>query len=191
MWDNWKNTLHNWKSLHEKVDQLHKLGGLRIWILHVLSHGPKNGVEIMDSIQEHYEGMYKMKDHFSDVSHSGRHYNMHLNKTMKRAASRPSPGSIYPMLKKMVAEDLITKMDDGKYDLTDTGRETIYEIFGNTHNRQGTYHQPQAIESALMEIDNYISYLEDIKKENLSPHKDIIESLNERFSKIKDSLDEN
>jgi DNA-binding PadR family transcriptional regulator len=191
MWDNWKNTLHNWKSLHEKVDQLHKLGGLRIWILHVLSHGPKNGVEIMDSIQEHYEGMYRIKNHFANSTHTEKHYNMHLRKTMNRTASRPSPGSVYPMLKKMVAEDLITKMDDGRYDLTDTGRETIYEIFGNHHNRPGTYQQPQTIESALIEIDNYLSYLEDINKENLTPHKEIIDSLQERLTKIKDSLDEN
>ncbi|WP_248611394.1 PadR family transcriptional regulator [Methanobacterium alcaliphilum] len=189
MWDNWKNTLNNWKNLHERVDKLHNLGGLRIWILHVLGNGPKNGVEIMDAIEEHYGNLYKVKSHCMEHSHSGKHYNMHLKKTMKRKVSRPSPGSVYPMLKKMVAEDLITKIDDGKYDLTELGRETLSEIFGDNHH-QNNYRKPKAIESALMAVDNYISYLEDINKEDLIHHKEIIINLNERLSKIEDSIQE-
>jgi DNA-binding PadR family transcriptional regulator len=189
MWDNWRNTLNNWKNMHERVDKLHKLGGLRIWILHALDHGPKNGVEIMDAIQEHHEEMYQARLHHDSAD---KHYNHHLKRTMRHAASRPSPGSVYPMLKKMVAEDLITKLEDGKYDLTDTGRETVHEIFGHIYRPNRSDRGSLAIESALMEIENYVSYLEDIKKEKLIPHEEMIKSLSERIKLINESLhDEN
>lgn len=185
MWDSWRNTLNNWKNLHERVDKLHKLGGLRIWILHALSHGPKNGVEIMDAIQEHHEEMYRARMHHGGVD---KHYNHHLKRTMRHAASRPSPGSVYPMLKKMLAEDLITKLDDGRYDLTDTGRETVSDIFGHIYRPSQDDRSSVALEGALMEMDNYVSYLEDMKKENLIVHKDLINSLHKRIKNIDESL---
>lgn len=190
MWDNWKRTLNNWKNLHERVDRLQKLGGLRIWILHVLSHGPKNGVEIMDAIEEHYNSMYKMRAQFMERAHHEKHYNMHLKKTMNRKASRPSPGSVYPMLKKMVAEELIYKMDDGRYDLTETGRETLYDIFGTNEQETGS-RKPRVIERALTEMDNYLSFIEDMKKEDLVEYKDLINDLSHRMSKINDEISEN
>jgi len=187
MWNNWRNTLNNWKNLHERMDKLHKLGGLRIWILHVLSHGPKNGVEIMDSIEEHHQEMYRTRMHHDKAD---KHYNHHLKKTMRHASSRPSPGSVYPMLKKMVAEELITKLEDGRYELTDTGRETVYELFGHNYRPSSSDRGDLAIESALIEMDNYLSYLEDIKNEKLIPHKKRIKSLNDRIKVIMESLND-
>jgi DNA-binding PadR family transcriptional regulator len=199
LWDNWRNNWRNWKNVHERIDKLHKLGGLRIWILHVLDHGPKNGVEIMDAIQEHQEmvqEMYQKRMHqFSDDKHDrhyNRHYNLFFQKTLKNVSSRPSPGSVYPMLKKMVDEGLISKFDDGKYDLTETGRQTIYEAFGGLRGLNGEQMDRggYAIENALTEIDNYVSYLEDIKKEKIAPHEELIGNLSERLKKLKESLHE-
>ena len=103
MWFDRKNRMNHFKDLHDKLEELGKLGGLRIWILHVLDDGPKNGVEIMDSIQEHHEMMIKIRDlrmsHMTDHGHHVEHF-----KPMKNGPRRPSPGSVYPMLKKMVSE---------------------------------------------------------------------------------------
>ena len=186
MWDNWRNKLDIWKNLHEGIDDLQKMGGLRIWILHVLEDGPKNGVEIMDAIQEHHEKMYQMRRGVDN-----KHYRHHLQKTMGCTSRRPSPGSVYPMLKKMVNEDLIRKMEDGKYELTDKGREIVYKIFGRFHEHVKNMDRGAlAIENVLTEIDSYISYLEDIKKEKLASHEEEIRVLGERLKKLRESLQE-
>ncbi len=69
--------------------RLHRRRGLRYWILSLLSRSPKNGAEIMDSVEE-----------------------------MTRGWWRPSPGSIYPLLESMEQEGLIKKRSDGRYELT-------------------------------------------------------------------------
>lgn len=71
-----------------------KRGWLRPLILAMLSQRPMNGIEIMDAIYEY----------------TGR-------------AWRPSPGSVYPMLAELAEEGLIRRRDDGRYELTDEGRE--------------------------------------------------------------------
>lgn len=189
MWDNWRNKWEGWRDIHGKIDKLQKLGGLRVWILHVLDHGPKNGVEIMDAIQEHQEIVMEMYQ--KRRQQFGRdHYDHHFQRTMGRIPPRPSPGSVYPMLKKMVDEGFIKKIEDGKYELTELGRETVIELFGGLHGPDG---QPmdrgsQAVEHALTEINSYISYLEDIKKEKLASNKERIGELSERLKNIKESL---
>lgn len=188
MWDEWRNKWDNWRNIHEKIDRLHKLGGLRIWILHVLDHGPKNGVGIMDSIQEHYDIINDMYQRRSQQV-GGNHYAHHFRKTMKRVPCRPSPGSVYPMLKKMVEEGLIEKVTDGKYDLTEVGHETIVELFGASQRDGQTMDRGAfAVKNVLKEINSYVSFLEDIKKEKLAPHKEIIGDLSERLKKIEESL---
>lgn len=67
---------------------------MRIWVLHILTDKPKNGAEIMDSMEAMSQGWW-----------------------------RPSPGSVYPMLESMVEEEVIKKMADGRYQLTKKGRE--------------------------------------------------------------------
>ncbi len=186
MWDDlWKN-LH--EKFHERMEEMQKSRGLRIWVLHILDeNGPRNGVEIMDDVQKHYESFKMMHE-------SRRHHERHRHEHHGgcKHPKRPSPGSIYPMLKKMVEEGLIIKMDDGRYDLTDKGREIVYKIFGHWHGRhgKGMDRSAFAIESTLTEIDGYVSYLEDIKKEKLAPHEEHIGVLGERLKKIKESLKE-
>jgi DNA-binding PadR family transcriptional regulator len=176
MWDRLNDHHHDLhKIFHERIEELQKLGGLRIWILHILDeHGPQNGVEIMDSFEAHQEGLHVI--HIMGINHS----------------KRPSPGSIYPMLKKMVSENLISKKEDGRYDLTAKGREIsdkIFKHFLGFHGRRvnrGSF----PIENILTEIDSYVSYLEDIKKKKLVRHEKLIGLLSERLKNIQESLHE-
>jgi DNA-binding PadR family transcriptional regulator len=183
MLDDLFKNLH--KEFHERIEEMQRSKGLRIWILHILDqHGPKNGVEIMDAVQAHHEDIHRRfrKD---DVNH--RHQRDHIH------SKRPSPGSVYPMLKKMVDEGLIVKIEDGKYDLTGKGQDIIHKLFGHpffkSHGEQ-IDRGALAIENALTEIDGYVSYLGDIKKEKLMPHEELINELSERFMKIRESLQE-
>jgi len=176
MWDRLNDHHHDLhKIFHERIEELQKLGGLRIWILHILDeHGPQNGVEIMDAVQVHHNGLHHT--YFRGQKHS----------------KRPSPGSIYPMLKKMVSENLISKKEDGRYDLTAKGREIsdkIFKHFLGFHGRRvnrGSF----PIENILTEIDSYVSYLEDIKKKKLVRHEKLIGLLSERLKNIQESLHE-
>ncbi|MEL7670260.1 helix-turn-helix transcriptional regulator [Methanobacterium sp.] len=193
--------MSDFKEIHDKLEELGKLGGLRIWIIHVLDRGPKNGVEIMDAIQEHHEQFHQMADmrrnirddpeYYKRMDKNDKHYYKHLNRTMKHASRRPSPGSVYPMLKKMVSEGFIVKQEDGRYELTDLGRETYTNIFGpSPRSHEEIDRSAQAVENALTEIESYVSYLNDIKKEKLVPHKEWIGTLSEKLKKMKDSLKE-
>lgn len=185
MLDNLFKNIH--EEFHEKIEEMQKSKGLRIWILHILDqHGPKNGVEIMDSVQAHHENIHRIlqKD---DINH--KHHRGHIH------SKRPSPGSVYPMLKKMVDEGLIVKREDGRYDLTEKGQKIIHKLFGFGHPFSRSHEKRMdrgtfAIESVLTEIDGYISYLEDVKREKLILHTKLIDELNERFKKIRESLQE-
>jgi DNA-binding PadR family transcriptional regulator len=169
-----KDIVENWEEIHQKfhesVEEMQKLGGLRIWILHVLyEEGPKNGIEIMASVQEH----------------TNRHQYGHYKN------SGPLPGSIYPMLKKMISEGLIIKNTDGDYNLAEKGKEVNSQLLGRFkefHPKTQNKRRIWDIENILTEIDNDVSYLEDIKTEKLLPHKELIQILSQRISKIKDSL---
>ena len=66
--------------------------GLRMWVMSLLEDSPKNGVELMDSIEKMSQGWW-----------------------------RPSPGSIYPLLEELEREGEIKKRDDRRYELTEKG----------------------------------------------------------------------
>jgi len=168
MWDAFKN-LH--KEFHEKMEQMQQFGGLRILILHVLDeNGPGNGVEIMDAIQANHESCKLPRGH---------------------KPLRPSPGSVYPMLKKMVNEGLLTKRDDGKYELTEKGNKVINKLYGRFKPHEKMDRGEYSITKALTEIEGYVSYLEDIKEEKLAPHGELIAELGQRLKTLSDLLREN
>lgn len=168
MWDAFKN-LH--KEFHEKMEQMQQFGGLRILILHVLDeNGPGNGVEIMDAIQAHHESCKLHRGH---------------------KPPRPSPGSVYPMLKKMVNEGLLTKREDGKYELTEKGNKVINKLYGRFKPHEKMDRGEYSITKALTEIEGYVSYLEDIKEEKLAPHGELIAELSQRLKTISDLIREN
>ena len=108
---------------------MHKRRGLRNMVVYLLSGGPKNGVELMDGVE-----------------------------TITRGWWRPTPGSIYPLLEKMVGEGSIQKRVDGKYELTPDARNEAEVSFGP---RGG---QPRTVEGAVSELSSLVSYLEDLKR---------------------------
>ncbi|TMP98712.1 MAG: PadR family transcriptional regulator, partial [Thaumarchaeota archaeon] len=75
--------------------------GLRMLILSMLSNSPKNGIEIMNEIEAATRGWW-----------------------------RPSPGSIYPLMKDLIGEGLVKRTEDEKYELTDKASEQMEWSFG-------------------------------------------------------------
>ena len=180
----------NQKDIRERMEELEKIGGLRVWILSVLSEGAKNGVEIAEDIQLKHQKLHEVN--FMDMNK--RFENMHNikfpdNQTLEEHLSwRPSNGSLYPMLKKMVSEDLIIKDANGKYSLTEQGNNTTYKLFGNLLKDSYVDYNKITIKKAITELNGYISILEDFKPKKLTEHRNEIISLYERFEEIYNSV---
>jgi DNA-binding PadR family transcriptional regulator len=154
-----------------------EVGGLRMWILHVIGEfGPSNGVEIMANVQKHYDLQAQW--------HKSTHIHPHHNVQSKRLL----PGSVYPMLKKMVSEGLITKQDDGKYDLTENGKIIVTNLFEHFQQRNKLNRGVLSVENSLEAMNWHASYMEELDKEEIVPHEESIELLIERLKKIKESL---
>ena len=170
----------NLEDILGRINELDKLGGLRFMTLHVLGKGPKTGSEIIDSVQWHRTQVYEvLENHYYHPTHK-------IENALK--SFKPSSGSVYPMLKKLVAEVLIIKRNDGKYELTEVGYETNKRILGSIVQHSLTEpidRSAIAIETALNEIDSYISFLEDTKKEKIISHEKRLENFIERLQKIK------
>jgi DNA-binding PadR family transcriptional regulator len=137
-----------WRKL-DKLGRYGGYGGLKTWVLYTLNERPKNGAEIMDAIE-----------------------------AMSYGSWRPSPGSIYPMLNKMVEEGLIRKRDDGRYEAI---AET-YDEFGRGADRSYT------VEGAIKEIDSYVSYLEDLPREKVKPYESKVTSMIERLQRLREAI---
>lgn len=75
-------------------------------IVRMLADSPKNGVELMDAIEE-----------------------------MTRGWWRPSPGSIYPVLEQLSDDGLVKRKDDGKYELTEAAEDEMDWSFGPAYRR--------------------------------------------------------
>jgi DNA-binding PadR family transcriptional regulator len=95
----------------------------------ILQQAPKNGAEIINQIETASQGNW-----------------------------RPSPGSIYPLLDELCKEGSIAKQEDGRYEITDRGKQE-FEWPYNTIARQ-----PRSIEDVVGEMNSYLSYLEDLKR---------------------------
>jgi DNA-binding PadR family transcriptional regulator len=174
----------NLKDIHDKIEEIKGLNSLKMWILHVLEHGPKNGVEIMDAVEEHHKAFYyHMKENMLPPGHGNEHENV------KYKFKRPLPGSVYPMLKKMVNENLIIKQHDGIYKITEDGLEIVYKLFGLSKGTNDKTKREKAVQYALSEISVFVLYLEDIPKEELFCHEDLITNLVGRLKKIQDSIE--
>jgi DNA-binding PadR family transcriptional regulator len=123
-------------------------GGLRHIILVLLKRGPRSGSELMDKLEDLSWGYW-----------------------------RPSPGSIYPALKELASEGIITKKEDGKYELTKKGADEIGWMSGTDMSR------PTSTTEVLKEMQGYAAYLEDVAREDPSEIKenkrDIIELIKE------------
>ncbi|WP_245926599.1 PadR family transcriptional regulator [Methanospirillum lacunae] len=95
---------------------------------------------------------------------------------------KPSPGSIYPLLSKAVEENLLIKREDRKYELTDAGLEEIsmFKTGGMSH--------PDSIEGILSEIDNNLSYLEDLSDDKLAPHSGLLKNISQKINRINEAV---
>ena len=95
---------------------------------------------------------------------------------------RPSPGSVYPMLKQMNDEGLVKKREgDGKYEITPQGKEEA--DWPSRMHGSG----PRSVEGALNEISSYISFLEDMagsKDQKIGQNASEIRELSDRLARI-------
>ena len=129
--------------------------GLRRWILYIVRDKPKTGAEIMDMMEGNLQGWW-----------------------------RPSPGSIYPMLKSMVDEGVLHKSDDNRYSLTASGKEEIENPLP-WMGRPST--SPRSVEGVLEELSSYVSYLEDLaasKDEKVAEIASKIKELGARLTRV-------
>ncbi len=100
--------------------------GLRMWILSLLQESPKNGAEIMDSIEEMSQGWW-----------------------------RPSPGSIYPLLTELEKDGDIHKLPDGRYSLTEAGKSNFnFPPWMGHHGRRGAEDMLTEIEGYVSYLED-------------------------------------
>ncbi|MDG6950523.1 MAG: PadR family transcriptional regulator [Nitrososphaerota archaeon] len=103
--------------------------GLPHMVMYLLSSSPKNGVELMDGVQSITRGWW-----------------------------RPTPGSIYPLMKEMASQGLVRKLEDGRFELTDKGRSEAGGSFG--FPSEGPMTMSDAVEQAY----SALSYAQDLKR---------------------------
>jgi len=129
--------------------------GLRRWILYIVRDSPKSGAEIMDVMEANLQGWW-----------------------------RPSPGSIYPLLKNLVAEGVLSRSQDDKYSLTSAGREEVDHPWPWFEGRGPA---PRSVEGAVEVLSSYTSYLEDLarnKNADISRNAENIRELGKRLTKL-------
>jgi DNA-binding PadR family transcriptional regulator len=141
-----------WRKI-SKLGRYGGYGGLKSCVLYMLGERPMNGAELMDAME-----------------------------SMSYGAWRPSPGSIYPLLSKMVEERLITKREDGKYVLASEGYDRM-NYFG-----EGYGSKPYTAASIMADFENYLSYLEDLPKDKVLPYEERLTLVIERMSRLKETL---
>jgi len=74
-------------------------GQMRLYLLALLNEGPRHGYEIIQSLEERFNGLYS-----------------------------PSAGTVYPRLAKLEEEGLVERIEDGRkgtYRITDAGRREV------------------------------------------------------------------
>lgn len=128
--------------------KLRKFGGLKILILMLLREGEKSGAEIIKELERLSFGFW-----------------------------RPSPGTIYPTLYKLINEGYIVRLESGKYSLTEKGKEVIKKFEPFTP-------ESFSVDHALELIESYIFYLRDLDKKELEKRKDRIKKIIEELEAL-------
>ena len=124
----------------------------------MLDAGPKNGADIISEVERASMGWW-----------------------------RPSPGSVYPLLEEMVQDGLVTRREDGTYEITNKGKDEMYW----THGPWRHSHRPVTVEAMLNEIESYISYFEDIArsdKTKIGGYTNRIKAIKQRFTSLTETL---
>ncbi|MCL4314601.1 MAG: PadR family transcriptional regulator [Candidatus Thermoplasmatota archaeon] len=127
-----------------------KVRGLKIIVLDLLGESPLRGSEIMSLMEQRTMGRW-----------------------------RPSPGSIYPLLSDLELKGLAVRRKDGRYDLTDLGRQEIVYYKDLIRN----FSRPSTTSEMISEIESYLSFFEDVL-ESLEPYKADLVRIRERIEKI-------
>ena len=121
-------------------------------VVSLISASPKNGVEIRDGVE-----------------------------AMTRGWWRPTPGSVYPLLEKMVNEGTILKRPDGRYELTPSTKKELSASFGPRMR------SPRTTDDVVNEMQGFVSYMEDLqgsRREELVAQKDKLRDLAKRLSDL-------
>ncbi|MDD1723724.1 MAG: PadR family transcriptional regulator [Methanospirillum sp.] len=95
----------NWGKIR-RIARFRGYGGLKILVLYLLSEEPRNGAELIETIEIMSHGHWK-----------------------------PSPGSIYPILSKAVEDNLILKREDRRYELTAAGLEEVSDFTNESQSQ--------------------------------------------------------
>jgi DNA-binding PadR family transcriptional regulator len=146
---------HHENGSHPGCGHRHRRGHLRTWVYSILQQTPKNGAEIVNQIEITSQGNW-----------------------------RPSPGSIYPLLDELTKEGSIIKREDGRYEITEKGKQEFEWPYG-IHTRQ-----PRSIEGTIEEMNSYISYLEDLKQidsAKIAPNLDKLKLVRDRLTTLIDA----
>ncbi|MFN7105422.1 MAG: PadR family transcriptional regulator [Pyrobaculum sp.] len=128
--------------------------GLREIVLGMLADKPLNGAEVIRAVEDLTWGFW-----------------------------RPSPGSIYPLLRQLEAEGLVKKRADGRYELTDVGRRAA-SPWPRWPFRWGP---PRTVEEVIDELENWALYLLDLAASEpgrLAPHRDRSRQIGDMLHKI-------
>jgi len=195
----------NLKGFHAKIEEIQRSGDIRL--LHFIEkQGPRNGAEILNELQKFSDLRMQYMNHMhprsfgcgplnraerhdelQNVSDSRIHHMSHMQPKRFRYSS---PSYVYPALKKLEGEGLISKNKEDKYELTGKGKNSLKELqeVFKTDKRGGD--DAFNIENAFTELDSNIDYLEDTGKEKLKDHLESIENLIVRLKIIKESLDQ-
>ncbi len=172
-------TIKYWGLLYEMIENFHKYGGLRIVILYELKDKPLNGVEISKQIEIHNKKLHEKKKQIYYTKHE-----KDLNDPFTRKVkSKPSPGSLYPKLKKMREEGLIVKLGNGKYQNTKLGNDKLHEVL-ETLQKKEVYFNENPLENTLADLDFAITRIENINEEELKTYEDDLLNLSKRLKKI-------
>ena len=126
--------------------------GLPHMVMYLLSSSPKNGVELMDGVQSITRGWW-----------------------------RPTPGSIYPLMKEMLSQGLVRKLDDGRFELTDKGRSEAGGYFGPA--AEG----PMTMGDAVEQARSALSYVQDLKRTgrgDVTAHLGMLREIRDQASEI-------
>lgn len=132
-------------------------GGLRSLVLNLLYENPLRGSEIMEAIGQRTMGWWT-----------------------------PSPGSIYPLLSRLEADGYTRRMQDGKYELTEKGKDEV-AVRRNVMRNFSPFARPTSVDEMITEIDAYVTYFSDLGKD-MEPYRERISSLAERLRKISENL---
>ena len=99
-----------------------------------------------------------------------------------KAIQVKAPG--YPLLEDLQKEGNIKKREDGRYELTERGKQELDWPWGMQKK------QPLSVEESMAEIAGYVSYLEDLNatdKSKITPNIEKLKSIKARIAALTDS----